>query len=174
MPRASLTDPTMLRISALAARFKTARDRAEVEIRRMVEEEVASEYEAFGNEVINALNTGFSITDVARAFSGPNVTPNRTRIYEIRDEFQAREGVRNLTSRPSVFEDAPTSDDFQWREREVSTPEGTRSVYDVVKGEDVWRVYEDGIEHFGGDPVSPQRQAEIEAWMTTNPRPDEA
>jgi len=129
--------------------------------------------------VLNALDEGYSVTDVARAYTVSGKTANRNAIYAIRDAHAGEDRTADLP--------------FEWKARELTTVRGTTTVFDVYaeltefgpeafSGSYVWR-YDAANERLEQvlDPVVdpyPEDQgyygSVLQRWLENNPYPGES
>lgn len=139
--------------------------------------ELAALDDAVELAVVAALEGEHSVTEVARALTTPGKTPNRNKVYEIKNRRAGQIGSRSAAY------------PFEWVPREVTTAAGARTVYDVhalvsdfgpdaVTGEYTWR-YDIETERleavFSLDyepwPTNKYYQSLIRQWVEVNPYP---
>ncbi len=163
-------------VRALAEELRTARTAARKEWPRWIEQQIERPKLQLELAVMNALNRGEKISDIARAFSDREESPNRRAIYEIRAKYT--EAAADLI---------PESEyPFYYQARQT---ERGRTVHDIYAStlnfgpEQITGDY--GWTTTGGEitpiidpegqpwPYHPWYRAVLERWVATHPVPTE-
>lgn len=170
MAKNNPADPRLVQIYGLARRLREAKTNLYAELEAQVQARLQQHEDALNQAIVSARYEGLTVSAIARAYTGPGKTPNRNKITEIlRDRID-----------PSAI---PSTDSvFSWQERTVSTPEGERSVYDLVvnaidygpddlTGRFRFRVLGTDIEPYSEDDAGWSDYDGLRLWMADNPRP---
>lgn len=121
MPKTLEQSEALALVASRAEGLRAARDEAEAELAVLVAARIKAKQDALEEAVMEALDLGNPVTEVARAYTPPDTaTPNRVAIYGIRK--------RRLADEELVANSLP----FQWVPREVQTFQGTITVYEVA------------------------------------------
>lgn len=146
--------------------------RIRIEADAWAEQQIREHRNTVERIVLEALAEGYSVTDVAEAYTISGKTPNRNAIHQIKNS------VQNLPKVPD--KKLP----FEWARRNI----GRRTVYDVVgllfefgpeglTGDFVWR-YDNGeldpvITEEDPYPNSKYYREILNTWLEDNPYPKE-
>lgn len=167
---------TLITVATMSADFREARQGLIQEAMAEVATKLAQRERALEEAVMQALAT-HSVTEVARALTPPGKTPNRNKVYDIRNKYKDRD-VRVKSEYP-----------FEWVPREVQTVHGTVTKYDVhgvldefgpldVTGAYTWTYYPDTDtlepELDGTQepyPTNKYYTRALEMWLMLNPYP---
>lgn len=163
-------------VSALSQEYADKKRRLELSAAAWVEQHMTGSKEELEAAVVVALEDGWSVTDVARAYTLSGKTPNRNAIHEIKN--------RNTSIMETWAEEYP----FSWVPRTVTTAAGTRTVYDVVltaagfgpdrlEGTYTWRfdaatgTTDPVVTMADPYPATKFYRQALNRWLTTNPYP---
>lgn len=173
------SEATLHAVSARVRSRDDARTRLEAEAAQWVEAQLREEEEALENAVMVALEDEHSVASVARAYTISGKTPNRNKIYEIKN--------RNADKITTWRGDYP----FKWVGRTVRSRDGERTVHDIhsymqdfgpdhVTGTFMWRydleskrpepLFVEGEEPY---PYEKYYIQILDKWLVENPYPEE-
>lgn len=178
MPRSQEQIEALALVASRAEKVRSARADAEAELAALIDAKVKAKQDALEEAIMQALDLGNPVTEVARAFTpSETATPNRVAIYAIRKKRLAEEAV--------VASNLP----FVWVPREVETFSGNITVYEVmahlddfgpdkVTGDFEWYWDSDGLEpvidpQADPYPTSKFYQRALSQWLSVNPYPGE-
>lgn len=177
---AEAISPQLARLAVKAEEFRTARRRLMDEAVKRAMAQIAQEEQALEKEVLLAIDEGNTVTDVARAYTPPGSTPNRTKIYQIIRKYESK------TAREAAYQDSP----FRWVARKIDTVEGEKTVFDLVatlvdfgpseiSGVFTWTYIAGELEpvvDFDQEPYPNNKhyQFALQQWLSLNPYPEEA
>lgn len=172
-----MSENKLNQISAAVRGLRDYRKELRIEADDWIRQQVMEREAMIDRLVVEALDDGFKIIEVAEAYTVSGRTPNRNAIHAIRKR-STRPSVENVGIFP-----------FRWEEREVLTVSGNRQVWDVVvdlesfgpqflSGHFEWR-YDNGtleeVVRADKDPYpnSKYYQSVLDAWLKKNPYPGE-
>ena len=167
----------LTRVAVLSEGFRAARETLRQEAEARIKLELAQKERELEEAVIDAIEYGHTVMDVARAYTPPGNTPNRGRIYQIRRKH-AGPRVETAGHFP-----------FHWEPRIIETFAGERTVYDAVAEldefgpDDVtgvfrWTYIAGELEpmldpHSEPYPNTKAYTAVLDQWLLRNPYPGE-
>ena len=169
---------TIQLVSSLSQENAGKKKRLEISAAAWVEQHMIDSTNELESAVVSALEDGWGVTDVARAYTLSGKTPNRNAIHEIKN--------RNASIMETWAEEYP----FEWVGRDVTTARGKRTVYDVVLNAKnfgpekltdtyTWRfdrtegTTEPVVTESDPYPSSKFYRQALTRWLTTHPYPGE-
>lgn len=169
-------DARLIALAQKAEEFRNTKKDLLAEAVRKAQALIDQREQELDQLVLQALEEGHSVMDVARAYTPPGSTPNRNKIYDIRRRYSDGTKVASYGDWP-----------FRWEGREVETVNGPRTVYDVigtlvdfgpdqVNGVFRWRYIAGQLEEvFEFDkplyPTGKHYQFMLSQWLQMNPYP---
>lgn len=167
----------LTRVAVLAENYRAAKETLRKEAEARIRAELANLENGLELAVVEALDHGHNVTEVARAYTPPGNTPNRVRIYNIRKKHDG----------PTIVTEGDFP--FRWEPRVIETFTGERTVYDAVgilmefgpddvSGTFRWTYIGGELEPVLDPTVDPYPNtkaytAVLEQWLLRNPYPGE-